>query len=207
MHKTLQITLKIIISLLILLPLLIYFGISIWVHKDIYDDPDRIPAMEYALILGTSERVAGGEKNIYFHKRIEAAAELYHKGKVSRLIVSGDNREIYYNEPVAMKRALVELGVDKDSIVLDYAGLRTFDSMVRAKTVFGIDSFIVVSQKFHIERALYIAMHKNINAIGYTAKSPKKYPILNRTIFREIFARVRSVLDIHFLDTNPIFPE
>ena len=131
-----------------------------------------------------------------------AAAEA---GKVDRIIVSGDNRRREYNEPEAMRRALVERGIPGEVVILDYAGFRTFDSVVRAKEVFGQDSFIVVSQKFHNERAVFIAGLKDIDAVGFNAADIGLRAGGVLTHVREWGARCKVFLDMisgrqpHFL--------
>ena len=143
--------------------------ISSYAKSRLYDDVSLVPHCHTAMVLGTSPRGRFGGPNKFFLARIEAAAKLYENGKVDLILVSGDNRHKNYNEPQAMRRALAERGIPDNVIVLDYAGFRTFDSVVRAKEVFGQRSFIAVSQKFHNERAIFIAGKKGIDAIGYNA--------------------------------------
>jgi SanA protein len=121
------------------------------------------------------------------------------------VIVSGDNSTQYYDEASAMKKALVENGVPDSVITLDYAGFRTLDSVVRCKWVFGQSDIILVSQEFQNERALFIAEHFGINAVGFNAQDvPEGYGL--KTSIREYFARVKAVLDIYVLKTQPKFP-
>ena len=125
-----------------------------------------MPHHRIALVLGTSHRTTKGDPNPFFEKRIETAADLYHKGKIDHLILSGDNRTIYYNEPMAMLKALLKKGVPASAITLDYAGLRTLDSIVRCKMIFGQNKFIIITQPFHSYRALFISKYHDINAIA-----------------------------------------
>ncbi len=122
--------------------------------------------------------------------------------EIKKILVSGDNSRSSYNEPREMFDALVDKGVEPGDIYLDYAGFRTFDSMVRAKEVFGLSNFIVVSQEFHCERAIYIAASKQIDAIGYSAKDPF---LSTKTIIREYPARVNAFLDCYVINTKPHF--
>lgn len=118
-------------------------------------------------------------------------------------MVSGDNGSIYYNEPTTMKKDLIQKGIPKDKIFLDYAGFRTLDSMVRANVVFGLDSVTVISQKFHNERAIYLANRKGLNAIGFNARDiSNQYGY--KVQLREYFARVKVFLDL-LLKTEPKF--
>ena len=148
------------------------------------------------LVLGCSKYVARGRLNYFFTGRIKAAAELWRAGKLRCIIVSGDNRAANYNEPRDMRNALVAEGVPADKIVCDYAGLRTLDSVVRAKRVFGADRITVISQKEHVERAVAIARHHNIDAEGFEASLP---PCTRGTRLkqglRERAARVAMVCD------------
>lgn len=161
----------------------------------IYDTADNIPAQKTALVLGTA-RYIGNRQNLYFTYRIQAAKELYEAGKVKAFVVSGDNRTKDYNEAEDMRKALIEAGVPDSIIHSDYAGLRTLDSVVRMSKIFGQDSFIIVSQKFHNERAIFIAQQKGITAYGYNAKDLGLNSSSYKTKIREIFARVKAFLDI-----------
>lgn len=179
-------------------------SISRYAKSRLYDSVDSIPRRHAAVVLGTSPLGRGGGPNLFFNARMKACAELWEADKIDRIIVSGDNRHTYYNEPQAMTKALVEMGIPKDVIYADYAGFRTFDSMVRAHKVFEQQSFIVVSQKFHNERAIFIAHWKGIDAIGYNAQDyPYRYGLV--THIREWFARCKVYIDLltgvepHFL--------
>lgn len=123
----------------------------------LYDSIDDIPYNRAGLLLGTTPYRAGGGRNPYFYERIDAAARLYRAGKISMIIVSGDNATRKYNEPRAMRRALIRAGVPGKAIVFDFAGFRTLDSIVRASLVFGQSSVTIISQRFQNLRAVYIA--------------------------------------------------
>jgi SanA protein len=161
----------------------------------VFDEIDDIPFNRVGLLLGTSKYTTKNYHNQYFDNRIRAAAELFFAGKIDYILISGDNRYEYYNEPKMMQEDLIALGIPKEKIFLDYAGFRTLDSVIRAGKVFGLKSFTVISQKFHNERAIYIAQNNGLNAIGYNAKDVgKNYGF--KTNIREKFARVKVVLDI-----------
>lgn len=170
----------------------------------LYTDVAAVPARKVGLVLGTSEWLANGRKNLFFTYRIEAAAALYKAGKVQHLIVSGDNGTLRYDEPTAMRNALVEAGVPPEAITLDYAGFRTLDSVVRATKVFGVKDYIVISQRFHNQRAIYLADHYGADAIGFCARDVPQYAAF-KTRLRELGARVKVVLDLYLLDTKPRF--
>lgn len=169
-----------------------------------YDSTENIPKREVGLILGTSK---GSAKypNAYFTYRIQATAELYHSGKIEKILASGDNSKKTYNEPQDMKNALIELGVPDSVIFLDYAGFRTYDSMYRAKAVFGLDSFTVISQKFHNERAVFIAKKLGIDAIGFNARDLNTSTSKRYMLFREAIARTAAVGDLFVWFKKPYF--
>lgn len=163
-----------------------------------------VPEAPVALVLGTSARLADGRTNLFFLPRMEAAAALFKAGKVKALIVSGDNGTRGYDEPTEMKRVLVQMGVPEARIVCDYAGFRTLDSVVRAKEVFSQPRIIIVSQRFHNERAIYLAKAFGIDAWGFNATDvPVKLSV--KTFLREKLACVKAVLDVNVLGTRPKF--
>ena len=173
-----------------------------WVARGkTYDRIDETPSSEVGLVFGTSDRTKGRE-NLYFKHRVEAAAALWKAGKIRTLIVSGDNRAHDYNEPEKMKRALTKLGVPAQHIVCDYAGLRTLDSVVRAKKVFGLDSILFISQRFQNQRAIYLAKAHGLEAIAHNARDVGPRSGF-KTRVREIGARVKMWLDVNILDTEP----
>ena len=173
-------------------------------ENEIYDVISNTPEKDVALILGTSRYTSMGYTNLFFKYRISAAADLYHMGKIKHIIVSGDNSVKEYNEPRQMLRALIALGVPEEAITLDYAGFRTLDSVVRCKKVFGQTRIIIISQRFHLERALFIANKYDIDAIGFAAKDPpEKYSV--KTRIREYFAKTKAVIDLYIIDKEPKF--
>ncbi len=178
-----------------------YYSASWASRGNLYNDVAKLPAAKVGLVFGTSDRYKGRE-NKYFRYRIDAAVEVWKAGKVETLIVSGDNRSEYYNEPQKMKDALMEEGLPEDRIVCDYAGLRTLDSVVRAKKIFGANTVLVISQQFQNERAIYLAQANGMKAYGYNAQDVE-FDAGFKTKVREIGARVKMWLDVNFLDTKP----
>ena len=168
-----------------------------------HDKLEEIQPGRPALVLGTSPYMTDGKENTYFHGRMQAAANLYHAGRVTFLIVSGDNRTMRYNEPLAMRKALEALGVPRDKIRPDYAGLRTLDSIVRVKEVFGQKQVVVVSQRFHLERAIFLARHFDVEAEGFVAEGDGTGAAYWRNWVRERLARVKMLLDLYVFDTGP----
>lgn len=172
---------------------------------DSYDSLNDLPYNKVGLLLGTSSHTTEGSKNPFFVNRIHAAVLLYKKGKIDYILVSGDNRHPSYNEPRQMMNALLREGVPMDRIVADFAGFSTIDSVVRASRVFMLKDVTIISQGFHNERALFIAAHSGMNAIGFNALDPSSKISHFWVYFREIFARIKCVLDIYLLDTQPTF--
>ncbi|MDX2173223.1 MAG: ElyC/SanA/YdcF family protein [Bacteroidota bacterium] len=165
-------------------------------------DLESVKPCKVGLVLGTSPQLKGGYPNLYFTYRIDAAIKLYNAQKIKYLLLSGDNRRDDYNEPKEMHDALVKRGVPDSCLVLDYAGLRTFDSMVRCKDIFGQDSVIVISQQFHNARAVYIANKIGLAACGFNAQEVTTQKAFKIKI-REFFSRIKCVMDIYVLNTKP----
>ncbi|WP_263602096.1 vancomycin high temperature exclusion protein [Chryseobacterium sp. PET-29] len=162
-----------------------------------------LPAAKTALLLGTSKSLNNGFPNAYFYNRIYAAVELYKTGKIRYIIVSGDNSTKDYNEPEDMQLALMEHGIPQDRIFLDFAGFRTLDSVIRAKEIFGQNKIIIVSQKFHNERAVFLARQNGMEAFGYNALDVNQYAGF-KTNMREYLAKAKAYWDLIF-DVEPKF--
>jgi SanA protein len=178
--------------------------LPVWASRGrLFDDTATLPAAKVGLVFGTTDNYKGRE-NRYFRYRIDAAVKVWDAGKVETLIVSGDNRSKYYNEPEKMKAALIAEGVPGNRIVCDYAGLRTFDSVVRAKKIFGADTILVISQRFQNERAIYLAQAHGMEAYGFNAEDVELRAGF-KTKIREIGARVKMWLDVNYLDTKPAY--
>jgi len=169
-----------------------------------YQDPDAIPFRRVGLVLGCAKHLSNGRENLFFRNRISAAAQLFAAGKVDFLLVSGDNHVAGHDEPTDMKDSLIASGVPGERIYCDYAGLRTFDSVVRAREIFGQSKLTVISQESHNQRAIFIAGHKGVDAIGFNAEAVSGYSSF-RTECREQLARVKTVMDIYLLRTEPKF--
>ena len=201
---------RIVSFILIIYTLTIYLAIiasslvDYFSDKLLYSYLLEVPNNKVGVLLGTSKYLANGEENLYFTYRMEAAEKLCFSNKVPVILVGGDNATMHYNEPIAIKNKLVKRGIPEDKIILDYAGFRTFDSMIRAKKVFGLESFTVISQPFHNERAVFIARKKGIHAIVYNAQDVN-YKNGFKKQLREKFAHVKLLLDIYILNTKPNF--
>jgi SanA protein len=197
--------------------LLSFFGISLLLGCDVWISHatsarlyqgtiglKNIPARRVGLVLGTSPMNGNGSPNSFFKFRIKAAVRLYQAGKIDYILVSGDNQFKSYNEPRAMHQALIAQGIPNECITLDYAGFRTLDSIIRAQAVFSENDFIVISQAFHNQRALFIGDYYGMNLLGFNADDVA-------TVFqwkvrlREVLARFKAVLDLYILGTEPHF--
>lgn len=164
----------------------------------IYTDLDSLPHNKVALLLGTNPLNRWGRTNSYFTNRINTAADLYHAGKIDFIIASGDNHVKEYDEPTAMRDSLMAHGVPEERIILDFAGFRTLDSVVRAKEVFGCDSITIISQADHNARALYLASANDMDAVAFSAPVRAGRWVKARLTLREWLARDKMMLDIWF---------
>ncbi|WP_306420447.1 DUF2809 domain-containing protein [uncultured Winogradskyella sp.] len=171
-------------------------------NKTFYKIED-IPKNKVGLVLGANKLTESGNVSLYYLYRVNAAVKLYKANKIEYVLVSGDNSRKGYNEPSMFKEDLIKKGIPEDKIFLDYAGFRTLDSVVRAKEIFGQYSITIISQRFHCQRAIYLAQAHNINAVGFNAKHFKKSQFFNKPP-REYLARAKAVLDI-ITDKKPKF--
>jgi SanA protein len=196
------------ILVLILVPLLFCLAIlavdrymTFYSGPYCFDEISRLPDRRVGLLLGTSQHLSSGERNLFFDYRMDAAAKLFHRKKVEMILASGARHSRYYDETRAMVRALVERDVPPHRIMTDNEGFRTLESVIRARDIYGIRDPIVVSQKIHNERAVFLARHNDIQALAYNARSPGFLYGL-KTWVRELFARVRAVVDLHIISLN-----
>jgi SanA protein len=165
------------------------------------DEPAALPEIDVALVLGAAPIGPEGGPNRYFEYRLDAAAALWRAGKVKYLLVSGDNRPPDYDEPSAMRAGLIARGVPEQAIYRDFAGVRTRDSVLRARSVFGQQRLIIVSQGFHASRAIFLARREGIDAWGLAARDVvRAYSIF--TELRRYPSALRAYYDVWF-DTPP----
>jgi SanA protein len=159
-----------------------------------FTDADKVPAVDVALVLGTAPIGPEGGPNRYFVYRLDAAAALYKAGKVKYFIVSG-TRDGRYDEPTAMRAGLIERGVPFEAIYRDFGGTRTLDSVVRARQIYGQTRLVIVSQRFHLSRALFLAAHEGIEAWGFEARDVE-VPYSVFTELRRYPSAVRAYTDV-----------
>ncbi|MEZ4790011.1 MAG: ElyC/SanA/YdcF family protein [Flavobacteriales bacterium] len=173
------------------------------VSAQLFTDVGSIPFNQVALVLGTLPVARDGGPNPFFVERMEAAAELYCSGRVQHLILSGDADIWGYDEPEEMRTALLARGVPAADMTLDRAGLNTFASVERAKSVFGHERFTIVSQEYHNERAVFIAEELGADAVAYNATA---LPIhqAKRSWLRERASRVKMWMDLVLAARSPL---
>ncbi|WP_223302829.1 SanA/YdcF family protein [Halotalea alkalilenta] len=193
---------------LILLTLVLFGAANLWVWAATRDrlvaDATLCPRLEVGIVFGTSSRMRSGVPNPYYHARLDTAAELWRLGRIEHLLLSGDNRSLYYNEPVTMWRDLLARHVPRSAMTLDYAGLSTFDTLVRAREVFGVEQAALVTQPWHLPRALFIAQAEGIDAYGCAAM-PEQAGVDRYVSLREWFARAMTVGDLYLWHREPRF--
>ncbi|MCW7550264.1 outer membrane permeability protein SanA [Photorhabdus sp. APURE] len=199
---------RLITSLLFITGMLILTAIALdrWISWKtapyVFDDLKQLPEREVGIVLGTAKYYLSGAPNQYYMYRIQGAINAYNSDKIKYLLLSGDNAQQSYNEPVTMRRDLVKAGIPTANIVLDFAGFRTLDSIVRTRKVFNTNDFTIITQRFHCERALFIAMHMGITAQCYAVSTPKNMITVR---LREIIARLGALTDLYILKREPRF--
>lgn len=155
----------------------------------------QLEEAEVGILLGTSKYRPGGGRNLFYRYRVMAAVQLFEAGKIQHILISGDNAHRSYDEPTTILKDLLKAGIPRSSITLDYAGFRTWDSIIRANKVFGLDRYIIISQDFHLRRALYISHQAGHQAQGFPAQTPRGASHL-KMLIREHFARILLFWDI-----------
>jgi SanA protein len=175
-----------------------------WSARDNIHTVESAPKKPVALVLGAGLWRDGSPTPV-LRDRVITAVELYKAGRVSKLLMSGDNQYVTYNEPAAMRRLALQLGVPDEDIVLDYAGRRTYDSCYRAYNIFDVPEVTVVTQQFHLGRALYLCNALGAEAVGVAADRQNYRASWQRFWqMREVAATVRAWLDINLLKPQPV---
>jgi SanA protein len=193
-------------TLLLLLGFAFYIFINVKIYIDsknyIYSDPDKIPASFTALVPGASV-FSSGRPSAILADRLDKAIELFEHNKIKRFLLSGDHAKPHYDEVNNMRTYLCEHGIPDSVIFTDHAGFDTYNSIVRAKDIFGVDSLVVVTQNFHLYRAVYIAREKGLIVNGYIADK-RSYTSMPYFYFRESFANIKAFIEV-LLDTKPVY--
>ncbi len=186
------------------------FGLRWWVESryedQIYEEIADVPPRPVALVLGAG-LWSDGSLTPVLADRVATAVDLYQAGTVEKLLCSGDNRRVDYNEPAAMKEYAVRLGVPEEDVVLDYAGRRTYDSCYRARAIFGVDSAVVVTQRFHAARSLYTCDGLGLDSVALTAD--RRIYAARRVVWqtREYLALVLAWWDLNVRHPTPVLGE
>ncbi|MCF4101292.1 YdcF family protein [Gillisia sp. M10.2A] len=184
--------------LLISLGVAFLYGLSRFIAQEtsprIYSDIDSLPAASTAIVLGASVH-ADGQLSPILQDRMDSALNLYRKGKVKNFLLSGDHRTDDYDEVNAMRNYLLDRSVPSYHITTDPSGIDTYDSMFRSSRVYNITDAIVVTQKFHLPRALFIAKNMGLNHVGYPANA-REYETEGSLIRREKLANVKAVFEL-----------
>src|SRR4051812_6536918 len=188
------------VAIIFLVLLVAFAAANLWIVRSardcIYTDLATVPQNDIALVLGTGPFTAKGNTNLHFIVRVKAAAALLKSGKVKHLLLSGDNHIRGYDEPTEMKNALLKLGVPESAMTLDYAGLRTLDSMERARKIFGKMKMTIVTEDSHAARSVFLARHFEIEPVLLCAEElPPMWT--NNMRVREMAARVLALFDVY----------
>lgn len=180
-------------------PLAVRLAMHLGSESREFHDVSDAPSCRVALVLGTSPGPHGQVTGL-LADRVQTAVDLYQAGKVKKLLMSGDNRRPDYNEPLAMARYAQSMGVPSKDITMDFAGRRTYDSVYRAKHIFGLRRIAVVTEEFHLDRSLFLCRHLGVDAFGVAGHSPVKL----YTQAREVAACVAAVIDVYVRHPIPV---
>ena len=190
------------VAIMVMIGLFVVIGCQIAVKSAakgrLYDDVNEIPHREVGLLLGTNPLGRSGRPNQFYLRRLDATVALYNARKIDRIIISGARRGDDYDEPAEMKNDLVKRGLPDSIFVLDGEGHRTISSIVRVKELFAEDSVTIISQKFHNERALFLAKHNEVDAIAFNAENTSSRRWRLMMVLRESLARVKAVAEVVF---------
>lgn len=162
------------------------------------------PATRVAIVFGAGLQ-RDGRPTLVLRDRVAAAADLYLTGKVQKILMSGDNRYVDYNEPGAMQQYAIELGIPTEDIILDFAGRRTYDTCYRARAIFGVQEALLVTQKFHLPRAVFICNALGVKATGVIAdrRDYHSYSLMYWSL-RELPARLIALIDVWIRHPLPV---
>jgi SanA protein len=188
--------------LILLAPLVLRAWVDRQVADEIHTGLEEVPSMPVAIVFGAGYWPSGRLSHA-LADRMETAIALYRAGKVNKLLLSGDNRFADYNEPAVMASYAEERGVPQEDLVLDYAGRRTYDSCYRARHIFGVEQAVLITQAFHLPRALYTCQELGLEAVGLEADQ-RQYVRAIWYQLRELFALSRAWLDLHLFKPLPV---
>ncbi len=164
---------------------------------------DKIPEADAVIVLGAYV-FPDGKPSVMLKDRLDTGIDIYKKGKARKLVVTGDNGQVNYDEVNAMREYAQSKGIDRKDIFMDHAGFNTYDSMYRARDIFLINKAVIVTQEYHLKRALYIARKLGIEAYGVPADK-RTYAYMRYYKNREIAARFKDFVQVNILKTKPKF--
>jgi vancomycin permeability regulator SanA len=170
-----------------------------------YINPNQIPPQRVAIVLGAG--IYNGQPSPMLADRISSAGKLYKLGRVQKLLMSGDNSSEDYDEVTAMQRYAIKLGIPKKDITLDYAGFKTYESCYRAKEIFGVKQAVVVTQNFHLPRAVYLCNHLGIDTEGLGTPDWGSYSqetVIRYTV-REYLSTIKALWQVHITRPHPTY--
>jgi len=189
----------------ILFPIILYTIENKRQTKNIYNDISDLPKRKVAIVFGAGV-LSGYTPSPILRDRLKVAIDLYKSGKIEKIIMSGDNRYKNYNEPEVMINYAIENGIPREDLQPDYAGRRTYDTCIRAKLIFGLNEAILITQSFHLTRALYTCNSLGVNSIGISSDL-SSYPDILYLQTRDIFAYTKAILDINFISPEVVLGE
>lgn len=192
----------VVVTVVLLFLIVCYVTIEIYASSRVFKQIEKVSSNEFCLVLGTSPTRKDGQPNRYFVRRLNAVVELYTAGKIGKIILSGDKHGDY-DEPAAMQKYLEGNNVSKEVCILDGEGYDTIDSIIHAKNLLNTKSITIVSQSFHCERAVFLAGCLGVKAVAFAAEDIEPF-WKSRTKFREIFARMKALLDIFMIKAEQI---
>jgi vancomycin permeability regulator SanA len=191
---------------LVTLPLGLNYYVN-WATRALrFRNPQEVPAKPVAIVFG-AEVYRNGKLSPMLAARVQQAVEVYRVGRISKILMTGDNSRTDYDEVTAMKRYAIELGVPADVIHLDYAGFSTYESCYRARAIFGVQEAIVITQGFHLPRAVYTCVHLGMDVVGLESNDRGNYSrrVIVRHMAREVLATMKALWDIHLRKPLPTF--
>ncbi|MEO1430714.1 MAG: ElyC/SanA/YdcF family protein [Cyanobacteria bacterium J06632_19] len=186
-------------------PLALNFYVKTVTSSRRHNNPTQIPSQRVAIVLGAG--IYNENPSPMLADRISAAAELYKLGKVQKLLMSGDNSSEDYDEVTVMKRYAIKLGIPQKDITLDYAGFKTYESCYRANPIFGVNQAVVVTQNFHLPRAVYLCQQLGVDAVGYGTPDWGNYrrETIIRYTFREYISTIKALWQVHITRPLPTY--
>src|SRR5512133_715018 len=194
------------VLLLVALPSALALYVN-WATRELrFSDPQQVPSKSVAIVFGAGVR-PNGQLSSMLSARVRQAVEAYRAGRVQKILMTGDNSRTDYDEVTAMKRYAVELGMPAEVIYLDYAGFSTYESCYRARDIFGVQDALVITQGYHLPRAVYTCAHMGIDTVGLETDDRGRYSArtMRRHITREILATAKALWDVHLWQPRPTF--